>query len=183
MSMNHDDVLKLKAAVLYVVNKCGEIGYMHLFKILYFANREHYAKYGRSIINDTFCALPKGPVPSFLYDAVKPNVSKSGDQKIIFDSLYNQDPTYYYLLSTKEAPDMDELSKSDILCLDKSIKENIDLDMDSLSEKSHDTAWKEAWDKGPARPMMNLSIAKAGGANRAMLEYIKENELIDSIIG
>ena len=138
MSMNHDDVLKLKAAVLYVVNKCGEIGYMHLFKILYFANREHYAKYGRSIINDTFCALPKGPVPSFLYDAVKPNVSKSGDLKIIFDSL---------------------------------------------SEKSHDIAWKEAWDKGPARPMMNLSIAKAGGANRAMLEYIKENELIDSIIG
>lgn len=181
--MNHDDVLKLKAAVLYVVDKCGEIDYFHLFKILYFANREHYAKYGRSIINDTFCALPKGPVPTFLYDAVKNSMPKSGDFKVISDSLYNQDPTYYYVLSAKEKPDMDELSKSDIMCLDKSINENIDLDMDSLSKKSHDIAWEEAWSKGSSHPMRNLSMAKAGGANEAMIEYIKEYELIDSVIG
>lgn len=183
--MKYDDVLKLKAAVLYVINECGEIGYMHLFKILYFANREHYAKYGRSIVNDTFCALPKGPVPSFLYDAVKesPFVTKSGDLKIIADSLYNQDPTYYYLLSAREKPDMDELSKSDISCLNNSIKENINLDIEQLSEKSHDLAWKEAWGKGSSSSMNKLSIAKAGGANKAMLEYIEENELIDSLIG
>lgn len=183
--MNHDDVLKLKAAVLYVVDKCGEIGYMHLFKILYFANREHYAKYGRSIINDTFCALPKGPVPSFLYDAVKglPFIPKSGEFKVISDSLFNQDPTYYYLLSAKEKPDMDELSKSDIVCLDNSIKENINLDIERLSEKSHDLAWKEAWNKGTSSSINKLSIARAGGANEAMLEYIQENELIDSLIG
>lgn len=181
--MNHDDVLKLKAAVLYVVNKCGEIGYFHLFKILYFANREHYAKYGRGIIKDTFCALPKGPVPSFLFDAVKnlSSTQKGGEHKVISDSLYNQDPTYYYLLSAKELPDMDELSKSDIQCLDESIKDNKDLEVNILSNKSHDEAWGEA--KITHGRMNNLSIAKAGGANEAMLEYIKENELIDSLIG
>lgn len=181
--MNHDDVLKLKAAVLYVVNKCGEVGYFHLFKILYFANREHYAKYGRSIIKDTFCALPKGPVPSFLFDAVK-NLSftqKTGEYKIISDSLYNQDPSCYFLLSAKEKPDMDELSESDIKCLDKSIEENKNLDINSLSNKSHDKAWEEV--KLTHGKMNNLSIAKAGGANEAMVEYIKENELIDSLIG
>lgn len=181
--MSYDDVLKLKAAVLYIVNKCGEIGFMHLFKILYFANREHIAKYGRNIINDTFCALPKGPVPTFLYDAVKPSGPKNEYQKIISDSLYSQDPTYYYLLKAKEKPDMDELSKSDILCLDKSIDENIRLDMIRLSEKSHDMAWREASKQGLSRQMKSLSIAKAGGANDAMIEYIKENELIDSVIG
>ena len=69
--MTIDDILKLKAAALYVVNKCQAIDYFHLFKILYFADREHYAVYGRRIINDTFCALQNGPVPSFLYDAIK----------------------------------------------------------------------------------------------------------------
>ena len=66
-----DEMLKLKAVVLYVINKCDEIDYFHLFKILYFADRAHYAKYGRRIIQDTFCALPKGPVPSVLFDAIK----------------------------------------------------------------------------------------------------------------
>ena len=30
-----DEMLKLKAVVLYVINKCDEIDYFHLFKILY----------------------------------------------------------------------------------------------------------------------------------------------------
>ena len=32
--MTIDDILKLKAAALYVVNKCQAIDYFHLFKIL-----------------------------------------------------------------------------------------------------------------------------------------------------
>ena len=35
-----DEMLKLKAVVLYVINKCDEIDYFHLFKILYFADRD-----------------------------------------------------------------------------------------------------------------------------------------------
>lgn len=72
-----DEMLKLKAAVLYVMNRCGAIDYFHLFKILYFADRAHYAKYGRRIIQDTFCALPKGPVPSTLFDAIKVATSQT----------------------------------------------------------------------------------------------------------
>ena len=36
-----------------------------------FAERQHYATYGKHLVKDTFCALERGPVPSFLYDAVK----------------------------------------------------------------------------------------------------------------
>ena len=105
---------------------------------------------------------------------------KGGEYKVISDSLCNQDPTYYYLLSAKELPDMDELSVSDIECLDKSIKENKNLDINTLSNKSHDEAWREV--RTAHGKMNNLSIAKAGGANDALLEYIKEYELIDSLI-
>ena len=47
--MTNDDIAKLKAAALYVLNKCGETDFIHLFKILYFAERSHYAKYGKHL--------------------------------------------------------------------------------------------------------------------------------------
>lgn len=185
--MTHDELLKLKAVVLYIVNKCEAIDYFHIFKILYFADRDHYAKYGQRIINDTFCALPNGPVPSTLFDAIKVVVGQRSKEtnlelNLISDSLYPSDETYLYILSAKENADMDELSVSDIECLNQSIEENKDIPFGDLSTKSHDEAWKEAWDKKMSSEMNNITIAKAGGANEAMLDYIKEGQLIDSLI-
>jgi len=179
-----DELLKLKAAVLYIVDKCKEIDYFHIFKILYFADGQHYAKYGRRIVKDTFCALGNGPVPSNLYNAIKTVVGKGSypELSIISDALKPADDVYYYMITGTEKPDMDELSKSDIECLEKSIVENKDIPFGDLSKKSHDAAWTEAWNIKDATPMDDLSIAKAAGADSAMIEYIKENELVDSLI-
>ena len=102
-----DEMLKLKAVVLYVINKCDEIDYFHLFKILYFADRAHYAKYGRRIIQDTFCALPKGPVPSVLFDAIKVATKQAtavnnSPLSIISNSIESPDSAYYFILSAVE---------------------------------------------------------------------------------
>lgn len=186
--MTYEEILKLKAVVLYVISKCKELDYFHLFKILYFADKEHYAYYGRRIIKDTFCALPKGPVPSCLFDAIKnvtsdkPLTKKQADLKLISNSLFVSDPTYSFILGTKEEPDMDELSKSDIIFLDKSIEENKDKKFGDLSRESHDIAWQEAWNKQQSSPINEIMMAKAAGASQAMLHYIEENELIDSLI-
>lgn len=180
-ALSRDEILKLKAVVLYVINQCGELDYFHLFKILYFADREHYAKYGRRIIQDTFCALPKGPVPSVLFDAIKSKPKKGSPLYVISKSLTSLDAAYYFILSATEKPDMDELSKSDIELLDKSISENKDVSMSDLSEKSHDEAWQSAWNKCHSSEMDPLLMAKSGGASDAMLEYIKENESIDCL--
>ena len=77
---------------------------------------------------------------------------------------------------------MDELSLSDIKVLDKSIEENLQLSIDVLSEKSHDLAWREAWNKSQNSPMKPILMAQAGGASDATLEYILENELLDKIV-
>jgi len=69
--MDKYDVEKLKAVTLYILKKCGATDYIHLFKILYFAEKEHYADYGKRITKDTFIAMEHGPVPSFLYNALK----------------------------------------------------------------------------------------------------------------
>ena len=69
--MNGFEQRKLNEIILYLLNVTGGMDYYHIFKILYFAEREHLAKWGHRMIADDFCALEYGPVPTHLYDAIK----------------------------------------------------------------------------------------------------------------
>ena len=40
---------------------------------------------------------------------------------------------------------------------------------------------RNAWEKQKAHPMDAILMAKAGGANESMIEYIKENEEINKL--
>lgn len=187
--MTRDEILKLKAATLYVLKQSGgELDFIHLFKILYFAEREHYATYGKHLIKDTFCALERGPVPSFLYDAVKVAIGvnscpSQSPLRIIASALSPAGgECCYYIIQAKEEPDMDELSRASIASLDKSIAENLSKDSKQLSIDSHDEAWSEAWTTKHNSPMKSLSIAKAGGANEGFIAYLKEQETIDRLL-
>lgn len=184
-----DDILKLKAVMLYVINKFNGIDILRLFKIIYFANKEHLARYGRNIINDDFRALERGPVPSAIYDAIKVSRGqKKADSYKSFSPVYNSIETgnddLSYIVFPKEMPDIDELSASDIECLDKSFQENKDKSFCEISLKSHDSAWRAARNKiHTNNPSMDIiEIAIAGGANSAMVEYIKENQFINKLI-
>lgn len=185
-SMTQDDILKLKAVALYIINKCKGIDYFHLFKIIYFADREHYAVYGRRIIQDTFCAFKNGPVPSNLYNAIKDATGKEKlrdtSLQVISNSIEANDPDYDYIITAKEEPDMEELSKSDIEMLDRSIDENLTLPFHVLSEKSHDIAWQTANDKHHNSEMDPLLMAKAAGASDATMDFIHENEELNKIL-
>lgn len=182
--MTQDDILKLKSAFLYILSKQSYIDQFHVFKILYFADRAHLAKYGRRIINDTFCALGNGPVPSNLYDTVKfknghlekPIYYNSGAFKPILDSFDTGVEDAFFYLFGKEHPDLDELSMSDIECLDEAFLNYKDVDMGVLSELSHDSAWGKAWDKKRNSPIDILDMAEAGGASEDLIEYIRETE-------
>lgn len=187
--MTQDEILKLKAATLYVLQKSGgELDFIHLFKILYFAEREHYANYGKHLIDDTFCALEHGPVPSFLYDAVKvatgiKQCTADSPLRLIASALLpGGGECRYYVIRASEAPDRDELSKAATASLDKSIAENLPKDVKQLSDDSHDEAWTEAWNKRHASPMKSISIAKAGGASESFLDYLKEQETLDRLL-
>lgn len=184
--MTKDEIYKLKAATLYILKECGgETDYIHLFKILYFAERAHMAKYGTHLVKDVFCALPKGPVPSFLYDAVKVASGKhlpDPDLTIIAEALTPGEGEGDFWVRAKEEPDMDELSKADIALLDESIKENLPKDYRVLSSESHDSAWKSAWSKRQAEPMDEFQIAKAGGASDGFIEYMKEQETFNNYL-
>ena len=186
-ALTTDDILKLKAITLYIVNKCGVADIFHILKILYFAARAHYAEWGTRLSEDTFCAMDNGPVASHLYNALKDVTGKEklpagSPLKIISDSLYQADPMFEYYISAREEADMDELSASDIACLDRSIAENKEQAFGELSKRSHDQAWQEAYGRKKNAPMNPLLMAEAGGASKETLEFIKENAEFDQMI-
>ena len=186
-ALTADDISKLKAITLYIVNKCGVIDIFHILKILYFADRKHYAEWGTRLSNDTFCAMENGPVASHLYNALKDVTGKeplrnNSPLKAISNALYLSDPMYENYISAKERADMDELSASDIECLDQAIHKHVNKNFGTLSKESHDIAWKEAYTRRKNSEMNPITMAKAGGASDATLDFIKENAEFDRIL-
>lgn len=166
--MTNAEWQKLQEVVLYVLDKTQDLDYYRVFKILYFAEQEHLKNYGTRIIGDDFCALPHGPVPSKLYDAIKENrLSDILEQRkgnvIVAKRRYNAD--YLSLLDCKS--------------LDKSITENATLSFTCLKDKSHDTAWKAT---PHCRTISIKDIASAAGASTGILVYIEEQEEIDKLL-
>lgn len=180
--MSADDVAKLKAVALYVLDKCGETDFIHLFKIIYFAERKIYAKYGQHLVKDTFVAMEHGPVPSNLYDALKLMNGKGNNKSVksISDSLLPAGgECAWFFVKSSEKPDMDELSKAEVEALDEAIARYKDVDAKTLSEMSHDIAWHAAWDKSHNTQMSPLDIAKAGEASDEFLRYLAEQEMLN----
>lgn len=190
--MTEFEVQKLRSAMLFILNKKGSIDIFRLFKILYFADRQHMAEYGRRIISDTFCAFENGPVPTVLYDILN-NPERMAAIKQEYSIFLNSftrgsnDARHYVFPETNINKEEYEsyLSKSDIKCLDKSFDENINLSFGELSSKSHDIAWNEVWNVNGRRnnPMNPYVSAKAEGANDDMIEYMEEmDEIADYLM-
>ena len=161
---------------LYVLQKTGGIDYYHLFKILYFAELKHLTKWGTRITSDKFHALEYGPVPTCLYDVVKKkDIPGTELRKLFLDNIEFAGDDAPYVLLPKKLADINYLSKSEREALDKSIKENAHLTFEQLKDKSHDSAWSEAYRPGKGSHVISsISMAKASGADEATLEYLQE---------
>lgn len=186
-----DQILKIRATVLYVLNAFPQgIDYIKLFKILYFAQRQHLVTYGRTIIDDTFQARPYGPISGFIRKGLKLielSHDLPDDFKQFGEDICVQQQEKCQLIVSDSKPDMDELSGSEIKCLDIYINEFRDMDSKEVSSLSHeDAAWKKAFDRARKDPQMRfmtiMEIAEAGGANPNTLAYIKENLELDEAI-
>jgi uncharacterized phage-associated protein len=173
--MDFLDRKTLTEAVLYILNATKGIDFYHVFKIMYFAEQKHLVRWGTRMTEECYLAYEYGPVPSSLYSAVKSEKKGSCDMLKGAVSFAGEDaPNVLLPLRT---PDMDYLAQSDIECLDESIRENAHLTFGQLKEKSHDSAWREAYENKTRNgndAMSVLSIARAAGATEEMLDYIQE---------
>jgi uncharacterized phage-associated protein len=124
-------------AVIYIAGKVPNPTRLRVSKILYFADKTSLEQFGRFICGDTYCAMQHGPVPSNTYDLMK-EAPASGEWG--FRTANNRD-----VIPLRE-PDLDELSESDIICLDQALHMYGTVPVWKLIDDSHDEAWKRAWD-------------------------------------
>lgn len=162
-------------SLLYSLRQLGGKTDMHkLCKILYFADQQHLSQYGRSITGDTYIAMQYGPVPSCIDDILK---ALRGDS--FFSSDENIKGLREFLLFENrfiirglKSPDMDELSNSDIKCLDNAINMCRDKSFEELTVFSHGIAWDNTR-KG--REISVKDILREIGDEEAYVEYIADN--------
>ena len=173
------DIDTAKAAMLYISGKFGKIDLMRLFKVLYFAEKDHLKNWGSLIVNDTYIAMKHGPVPSILYYLFK-DIRGDGFLNNNYSDFYQAFKVEGDYVFPLEKPDMDCLSVADVNSIDLSIEANKDLSFGDLSEKSHDPAWNNA-DKNNVIDFMDMVIAS--GASKEMIDYICERREISKALG
>ena len=179
--MKKDDILTMKAVLLYIIKNSSENrrDVYSIVKTAYYAQQLHFAEWGLPIFNDKISALKFGPVPSTLYNILKLArgneqervfLQKSGTDKIA-DAIGFKDESFSY----NEEPDMDYLSKSDIECLDKAIAKVARMSFTQIMNDTHGREWERAFNETKDKVMDNLNIAREGGASEAVVDYLRES--------
>jgi hypothetical protein len=170
---------KLVEVVLCILNKTSGVDIYPLFKIMYFAEREHLATYGRSITADEYHALPYGPVPTHLYNAVKAKGKGAHDlARLLWKAVDVAGDDAPNVLLPKRAVDACYISASDEGALNKSVDENARQLFGDLKNLSHDEAYEIA-SKKRRKVILPPDMAKAAGATSATVEYIQEQQELD----
>jgi uncharacterized phage-associated protein len=169
------DIPRVMAPVLFVLAQTGKMDKHRLFKILYFADKDHIAKYARPLSDDFYIAMANGPVPSRLYDYIRILEGKSylpvNVDFINALSGYIRIEAPYNVIGAKE-PEIDFLSQSAIKSLEESMNLYKNKSFPQLTDLSHDAAWLAA-EKNTE--MSLIEIAKAAGVNDEMLKFIQES--------
>ena len=130
-------------AILFVARSITGATFHQISKIIYFADKDHLQKYGRLICGDSYVAMKHGPVPSGIYDIMKP-VRGDGSSDCIEQAEKSFAVQGPYTVIPKTDVNMDAFSQSDIECLTAAIKQYGHLSFSQLTDLSHDKAWEGA---------------------------------------
>jgi len=164
-------------AVLYISKNLKRSDLHKIFKVLYFADREHLAEYGRPITGDNYIAMSDGPVPSKLYDILK---SIRGDSYFIdekFSSLISF--TSRDIIEATKEPNLKKLSRTDLDHINKSLSLYGDLSWDEVKEKSHDYAWRSTASNN--RISFENIIRESGSDKDDFIGYVNEQNQLNCI--
>lgn len=157
-------------AVLYITSKLKRKDFHKIFKVLYFADRNHISEYGRSISGDLYIAMDDGPVPSKLYDIFK---SVRGDGYFKDNGHFSKiiEVIDWDIIKPLKEPNLKALSKTDIEHLDDSLNLYGNMSWDEVREKSHDYAWRST---AKNNPISLDNLVRETGNEVEYLDYLKE---------
>lgn len=158
-------------AILYIIQSFGRVDIHKICKILYYADQQHLAKYGRQITGDTYICMPYGPVPSNIEDIFKALRGESFFADQVQDLKNVILFVNKFIVTSTVKPDMDELSETDVECLDAAIVKCRPLDFGTLTNLSHGPAWTLS-KNGEEMDIGN--ILREVGETEDYIDYIEE---------
>lgn len=147
------------------------MSYMKLIKLLYLADREALARWGRPITTDTYVSMDKGPVLSHVLDRINEGPSPTDP------SFWAQHiaPVGNYEVELNEDPNGDAPSEAEDDILDEVFRKYGHLTRWKIVELVHTLPeWKDP--EGGALPICYSDILKALNKNPVEIEAI-ESEL------
>ena len=133
---------KFKNILLYILEKCAgkpNVGETVLYKILYFADFNHFEKRETFLTGATYRKLPYGPVPLHLDQIFEKMIGEEELQRI--KTEYFGYPQTRYLPLNKA--DLEKISGAEKETLDQVIEQFSDWSASAISDFSHkDIPWK-----------------------------------------
>lgn len=130
------DHQKATQALTYLASKQGgPTNKMKALKVIFFADRYHFRRFGRPITGDTYFAMDYGPVPSGTKDIAESSAFLGGNER---DYAKGFIQTIDNLTFQKiAAPDTRLLSRSDVSALNWAWAKFGDMDQYQLADYTH----------------------------------------------
>ena len=165
------DEKKALEALVLIAKLWPGVTAFYASKVLFFAEKWHLNRYGRPVVGDRYIAMDNGPVPSAIYDWFKNNFDRMGDPEAILDAVeFNRNDRYVKATARRE-PELDYLSRSDIVMLEEAITFCRQFSVGALSRLTHnDLAWKAA----PLNAEMDPALMIEGDQRDQIVEAAQE---------
>ncbi len=136
-------------ALIYVARRMPGGDHYKSLKALYFADRHHLERHGRLIYNETYCALPHGPVPQAAYDATRvlsgERLLSDFDDEALRAALRRQG---HALTALREA-DFNRLDRAAAESLEWAVRYCRDMTFEQTKAASHDSAYEATPENSP----------------------------------
>jgi uncharacterized phage-associated protein len=158
-----------QAAARLLRNRGGQMSYMKLIKLLYIADREALARWGRPITTDTYVAMKHGPVLSYVLNLITEPYTDD-----TFWAKHISEPEHFSV-KLKAEPSDDLLSEAEDELLDEVSRKFGHLNRWTLVDMVHNfPEWKDP--QGSAFPIEYADILRAQNKKPEEIAAI-ENEL------
>ena len=157
-----------QAACLLLRLAGGSMNLVKLIKLLYLVDRQALTQWGRSLSNDDYVSMDKGPVLSRTYNLIK----RDGDCEYWSRYVSERDDKHDVHLLAEDAP-RDYLSRADVGLIQDIFRRYGSLDQWDLVELAHDfPEWENP--EGSACSIRIEDILRAVGKSQEEIEEIEE---------
>lgn len=181
IAMTSEDALTIKAVLMYIINHSGSDrrDVYSIVKSAYYAQQLHFAKWALPIYDDRIAALRFGPVPSAIYNILR--LARGEEKERRFLKNRGLDVAAEAIgfdnenFNAKEEADIRYLSQSAIGCLDAAIAKVAAMNFEEIVKDTHGAEWNRAFHNSTSKVMDDLNIAREGGADDSVVEYLREN--------